>query len=230
MKTFKIALLAASATLAMSGAALADDALTVSYNVGAASDYVFRGVSQTDENPQIFAGVDVAKGMVYGGLWASNVDFGDDTSAEIDVYAGVKPTIGPVTLDLGAIYYGYVNEPSNADWAYWEFKAAGSMPVGPATVGAAVFYSPDQTGAFDESFYYELNGSVPVAKKVTISGAVGRQTYSNAFDWADYTTWNLGAGYAVNEHFGLDLRYFDTDEELGHLYGSRVVASVKAAF
>ncbi|WP_309644492.1 TorF family putative porin [Phenylobacterium sp.] len=103
---------------------------TVSFNLGVASDYVFRGVSQTDESLQVFGGGDLTAGQFYAGVWGSNVDFHDSTDAEIDVYAGFKPTLGPVTLDLGVIYYGYVNAPSGADDGNWEAKLAGSMPLG----------------------------------------------------------------------------------------------------
>ena len=96
----------------MAGAAAAQDAPTVTFNVGLTSDYVFRGVSQTDESPALQGGVDVSSGIFYGGLWASNVDFYDSTDAEIDAYVGVKPTFGAVSADFGAIYYGYVNAPS----------------------------------------------------------------------------------------------------------------------
>ena len=59
------------------------------------------------------------------------------------------------------------------DWTYWEFKAAGSIPAGPATIGAAFFYSPNTTGPGNiNSYYYELNGSVPIPKtKFSVSGA-----------------------------------------------------------
>ena len=44
----------------------------------------------------------------------------------------------------------------------------------------------------------------------------------------DYTTWNAGVSYALNEHVGLDVRYFDTDEhKFGSIYDSRVVAAIK---
>ena len=230
MKTLQLTLMAAAATIAMGGAALAQDdaAPTVSFNVGAASDYVFRGVSQTDEDPQVYGGVDVGYGMFYAGAWASNVDFNDSTDAEIDGYFGVKPTAGPVSLDLGAVYYGYVNAPSGADYGYWEFKAVGSVPAGPATIGAALYYSPDFFGSVDEALYYEVNGSVPLAEKVSLSAALGHQSLKGP---GDYTTWNIGVGYAFNEHFGLDLRYHDTDEHsFGKLYDSRVVVGLKATF
>ena len=82
---FAFRVLAAASALALcAGVAQAQEGPKLSYNIGLASDYVFRGVSQTDENAQIFGGVDLTAGKFYAGTWASNVDFGDDTDAEID--------------------------------------------------------------------------------------------------------------------------------------------------
>lgn len=235
MKALKLALLGAAASLAVGGSAFAQDLsdVDVSFNIGMASDYVFRGVSQTDEDPQIFGGADVTSGILYAGVWASNVDFLDSTDAEIDVYAGVRPTVGPVSLDLGAVYYGYVDAPSGAEYEYWEIKAAGSIPAGPAILGAALYYSPDFTGAAaDEGLYVEINGSIPLRESFTLSGAVGRQSveFAGGGD-LDYTTWNIGVGIAATEHIGLDIRYFDTDADdiFGPIAEERLVASVKLA-
>ncbi|UTP41708.1 TorF family putative porin (plasmid) [Phenylobacterium sp. LH3H17] len=201
---------------------------TVAFNAGVFSDYAFRGVSQTDEKPAIQGGADVSAGQVYAGVWASNVDFNDATDAEVDLYAGFKPILGPVALDLGVIYYGYVNAPSGADYANWEVKVAGSVPVGKGSLGAAVFYSPDSFGAADEATYYEANGSYPLSEKVSMSAAVGRQTYKGP---GDYTTWNVGATWAFAPHLAADLRYHDTNEHgFGKIYGSRAVVSLKATF
>jgi len=220
---------AVAAALALTaGVAQAQDAPKLSYNVGVASDYVFRGVSQTNEKAQVFGGVDLAAGKFYAGTWASNVDFGDKTDAEIDLYAGYKSTLGPASLDFGVIYYGYAGAPKGADYGNVEFKAAGSIPAGKGAIGAAVFYSPDSFGAADEAVYYELNGSYAVIDKLSLSAAVGRQTYKGS---GDYTTWNVGAAYALTSNLTLDLRYHDTGEHaFGKLYGSRGVISLKAAF
>ena len=232
MNVFKTTLLAASATIAMGGAALAQESTSpfdFSFNAGAASDYVFRGVSQTDENGQIYAGVDTTLfGIGYAGAWISNVDFGGSTDGEFDLYAGVKPKLGPVQMDVGVVYYGYLNQVSGADEDYTEWKIAGSVPVGPATIGGAFFYSSDFFGGTGEATYFEVNGSVPVADKVTVSGALGTQKVEGPFD---YTTWNLGVGYAINDTIGLDLRYHDTDEHsFGDIYDGRVVLGVKVVF
>lgn len=229
MNALKTSLLVAAATVAMGGVALADDAKpTVTFNIGAATDYVFRGISQTDEGGQVSGGADLAYGKFYAGTWLSNVDFNNGTTMEYDLYMGVKPTAGPVALDLGVIYYGYGNKPSGPDEAYYEIKAAGSVPVGKATVGAAVYYSPEFPFKTGEATYVELNGSMPVDDKWSVSGAVGHQSVVGP---ADYTTWNVGLGYALTPKVGLDLRYWDTDEHsFGSIYDARVVFGVKATF
>jgi uncharacterized protein (TIGR02001 family) len=232
MKTLKTSLLAVTAALALGSAAHAQDAapFALSFNVGAASDYVYRGISQTDEDPQIYGGVDASIGSIgYVGVWASNVDFGNGTSAEVDVYAGVKPTLGPVSLDLGVIYYGYVDSPAGPDQPFVEFKAAGSVPAGPATIGAAVYYSDEFFGETGKALYTEINAAVAIPdSKISVSGALGHQKVEGPFD---YTTWNLGAGYALTDNLGVDVRYWDTSEHgFGKLYDSRFVVGIKASF
>jgi uncharacterized protein (TIGR02001 family) len=228
MKPFNLALCALTASLGLGGAAMAQDAdPVISWNLGVASEYVFRGVSQTMEDPAIQGGVDITAGKAYLGTWASNVDFGDSTQAEIDFYGGYKPTLGPITLDLGFIYYGYVDAPTGADYSNLEGKLAATVPVGPASVTGGVYYSADGFGVAEESTYYELSGLLPVGP-VTVSGAVAAQTYGNG---GDYNLWHIGASYTFADHFTFDLRYYDTSEhDFGPLYEDRIVASLKAAF
>jgi uncharacterized protein (TIGR02001 family) len=148
MKLLKIMLASAAATVALSGAAMADE-LKLAYNIGVTSDYVFRGVSQTQEDPAVQGGVDATYGMGYAGVWASNVDFGSkNPSTEVDFYAGVKPTVGDTSLDLGVIYYSYTKDKglTPGAYSYLELKAAASRTFGPATLGAAVYYSPEFPG------------------------------------------------------------------------------------
>ncbi len=225
-----LSLIAASSAITVP--ALAQDAAPQwAFNVAGTSDYVFRGVSQTEEEPAISGGVDVTVGSFYAGTWASNVAFpGDgDTNAEIDLYGGIRPEVAGWNLDLGVVGYLYTSQPNGADYDYVELKAAASRAIGPVTVGAAVYYSPDFFGAAeDEATYVEANAAISPADKWTISGAVGRQFVSSAFD---YTTWNLGAAYQLTSNLAVDVRYHDTDEhDFGDIYGSRAVASLKATF
>lgn len=222
---------AAAAALATGLIALAAPAsaeeLKLSANVGLVSDYVFRGFSQTSENAAFQGGVDATYGSFYAGAWASTVDFGDDTGAEVDVYGGYRTEAAGYALDFGVIGYLYPKEPDGADYNYVEFKAAASRAIGPATFGAAVYYSPDFFGVDEAATYVELNGAFSPIEKVTISGAVGQQ-FLDVSD--DYATWNVGVTYAIDPAIGFDVRYHDTDIKGVPGAEDRVVAGVKFAF
>jgi uncharacterized protein (TIGR02001 family) len=102
--------------------------------------------------------------------------------------------------------------------------------VGPATVGVVAFYSPEFTGKTGDAVYVEANASVPIpgAEGLSASGAIGHQEIDLA---PSYTTWNAGLSYALGDHIVLDVRYWDTDShELGSIYDSRFVGTVKAVF
>ena len=231
MKTgfFRTAAAAAIAAsfISLAAPASAQSDIDVAFNVGVVSDYVFRGFSQTGEDPAIQGGVDVTAGSFYVGGWASNVDFGDDTDAEIDIYGGYRTEAAGFALDFGVIGYLYPGEPDGADYNYAEFKAAASRAVGPATVGAAVYYSPDFFGVDETATYAEINGAFSPADKWTISGAVGQQ-WLDVTD--DYVTWNAGVAYALTDNLAIDVRYYDTDVDEAPLAEDRVVGAVKLVF
>ena len=223
---------AAAAALALGLTSLAAPASAqdakVAFNVGVTSDYVFRGYSQTNEDPAIQGGVDLTAGSFYAGAWASNVDFGDDTDAEVDVYGGYRTEAAGFALDFGVIGYLYAGEPDGADYNYAEVKAAASRAVGPATFGAAVYYSPDFFGAADkEATYAEVNAAFSPADKWTISGAVGQQ-WLDVSD--DYLTWNAGIGYALTENLSADARYYDTDVDGVPVAEDRFVVGLKLTY
>lgn len=231
-----VALIAATVGVAFRADAQTTSSATApqwAFNVAATSDYVFRGVSQTQENPAISGGVDVTAGAVYAGTWASNVDYGDATDAELDLYFGVRPEFAGFDWDFGIVGYLYPGQPDGADYDYLEVKAAASRAVGPATVGAAVFHTPDYQGANvanddDEATYAELNGAISPAPRWTVSGAVGRQWLTRG---RDYGTWTLGAAYQLTANLAVDVRYHDTDAHaFGDVYGNRAVAALKATF
>jgi len=203
----------------------------VAWNFGASTDYVFRGLSQTDGRGQGFAGVDATYNQFYVGAWTSNVHFSGTSGPdeEVDVYGGWRPEFMGYNLDFGAQYYGYIDQPRHANVDYWEFYAKGTRAIGPFTPGLSVYYSPEFSGKTGDAWYYEANAAYALTRKLSVSGAVGRQTIELA---KDYTTWNLGATYALMDHLSLDVRYWDTDEHrvYGDIAKGRVVAQLKATF
>ena len=231
-QSLKLIAAALGAGLALAAPAWAQDSkpFSVAFNVGAASDYEFRGISQTNNRGQIFGGADATIGSIgYAGVWLSNVDFRNGAGMEYDLYGGVKPVVGPVTVDLGVIRYGYANQRSGPKEDYIELKVAPSMALGPAVIGVAYFYSDNFFGDTGPAHYFEVNGFMPIATSpFSVSGALGRRQVRGPLD---YTTWNLGVGYVLNDHVGFDLRYWDTDEHgFGSAYKSKLVLGVKATF
>ena len=217
---------------------------TYSTNAALTTDYVFRGISQTFEDPAVQAGFDLTCGRFYAGVWASNVDFGaigpSQTVAniEIDWYAGFKPTTGPVTWDLGFIYYSYPGQNSpgfNVD--YFEFKVGASGEIWKGgTLGATVFYSPEYTFSTGVVITSEASFSQVLPKvgmfSPTFSALVGHSDFQD-FSNLSYTYWNAGVSLGFLEKWSLDLRYWGSDNEGfagGPLGEDRFVATVKVTY
>jgi uncharacterized protein (TIGR02001 family) len=219
------ALAAALATFASVGAASAQD-VDVAFNAAVTTDYVFRGFTQTLEDPAFSAGIDLTSGSFYAGAWASNVDFGDTTDTEVDVYGGYRTEAGGFALDFGVVGYFYTDVPAAVDYDYVELKAAASRAFGPVTGGVVLFYSDDFFGVDGEAVYTEANIAFSPATDWTLTAALGHQTL-DVND--DYTTWNIGAAYAVTENLIADVRYHDADVD-GVLSDGRVVGTVKLVF
>jgi len=231
MKLFKsCAAAAALALMASAGAASAQEA-DWSFNIAGTTDYVFRGFSQTQEDPALQGGVDVTVGNIYAGAWASNVDFGDDTNTEIDLYTGYRGEAAGFGYDVGVVGYFYVDEPSGADYTYVEFKAAASRAFGPVSVGGVVYYSPDFTGPVnnDDGTYVEGNVSYALMDRIGLSAAYGKQYVDDLYG-DDYETWNAGATFALIDNIALDVRYYDTDVDGVAIADDRVVGTLKYTF
>lgn len=204
-KLVGLAMLAGAATVGTTGVAAAEG--TVTANVAFTSNYVWRGITQSDGDFAVQGGADYTNGMFYAGAWASSVDdFGANASSELDVYAGVTPTLGPVSLDFGVIGYFY---PGADDLDFFELKAAASIsPTEALSLGVAAYASDDFAASDDDSIYLEANAGYAFSDAFSVSGAIGNQAEFDVND--EYTTWNIGASYAFHG-FGFDLRYHETD-------------------
>jgi len=214
---------------------------TFAANVALTSDYVFRGISQSDEGPALQGGFDYtydseADGLpgLYLGVWGSNVDFNDDDEAslELDLYAGLTGTIDQIatTWKLGGIYYWYPGAEDNLDYDFFEIAASLSHDFGPFAGTFSYNYSPEYFGETGDAHYPALAVTVPLPYDFTLNGGVG---YQDIEDAEDYWTWTAGVGYTWNG-FGLNLAYIDTDldepEECADGCSERVVFTVSKAF
>lgn len=210
----------------------------ISANVGFVSQYVFRGISQSDENVAIQGGFDIAHGTgLYAGVWGSNVDFndGDEASIEIDIYGGYGGSVGNISYDIGAIYYAYPGADSSLDYDFWEASFGLGYDFDVFSTSASINYSPEYFGDSGDSQYYALGVDVPLPADITLSGHIGYQAIDDnaAFGVPDYTDWSIGLSYNL-EGFDLSLQYIDTDlDEPGECADgcdARVVFGVSRSF
>lgn len=127
----------------------------VSGTAALTSDYVFRGISQTAEDPALQGSIDFEfDNGVYAGLWGSNVDFDDccDESVEIDGYVGFYNELGEDwRYDAGAIYYYYPGTDEDLD--YGEVY----LGVGWRWLDVYYYYTNDFYASGDAGFYWDAS-------------------------------------------------------------------------
>jgi len=234
-KFLRVALMGSAAVALMSGAALAADLggslkdgsaatpdHTIAVNGGLTTDYVFRGISQSDNDPAVFAGIDLTYKMFYAGVWGSSVSaFTSSAGIETDIYAGIKQSWKGIDFDLGVIYYTYPGNNATSELNYLELKASASAKIRDVTVTGTVFWSPDYYGEAGGTWTVEGKASAPLPVwGLTLSGALGHVSsdddnaaFSGLYGDDAYTYWNVGLSKTFRDHFTVDVRYWGTDAD-----------------
>lgn len=246
--TLKLSILSAALIGGLALPAQADE-LTLGASAALTTDYVFRGISQTTQNPAVQASLDAGYGIFYLGAWGSNVDFGgnglgqDLANIEIDYYAGITPEWQGISFDIGGIYYTYPGafDPAG-EFDYFELKTGASYTFNEAlTVGITNYWSPEFFGETGDADALELAGEYAFASKLfnfftpSVSAMVGWQWTEGT----DYTYWNGGLTLGFMDNWAVDVRYWDTDFSSTGCAGfsgfanncdSRVVGTISASF
>src|SRR6202048_3331403 len=122
----KLALLAKALAM-VSGSALAADMAVkavkapppapfdpwdIAFGSALMNDYVFRGVTQSNHKPSVAAYFEprynVTKDLqLYVGAAGESISFPNRAAAEVDIYGGIRPTIGMFAFDFGVWGYLY---------------------------------------------------------------------------------------------------------------------------
>ncbi len=190
-------------------------------SVEAVSDYVFRGVSQTEEGAAIQGELDWKhESGIYLGLWGSNVKFPEsDAYLEADVYGGYEAEIDELSVKLGALFYWYPKDESALD--YWEFPVELGYALDPLSFTLLASYSPDYFGYAGDAVYASIGAeyALPLGDEapveIAIDGSVGYTRAERAvISDRDYVDWTAGATISATGNWsglGLGLHYTDTD-------------------
>jgi uncharacterized protein (TIGR02001 family) len=176
-------------SVAQAQTAPAEPESTLSYNVGAVTDYRYRGISQSRLKPALQGGVDYAdKSGFYVGAWGSSIQWIKDTGTsngvggikgpvEIDLYGGYKGAVGDVAYDVGFLRYEY----SGNNLA----KVSGFANANTNEVYGAATY-----------------GVVTAKYSHAISNLFGNPNSKNSYYVDLSANFDLGNGYSLVPHYG----------------------------
>jgi len=206
---------------------------TLTGNVGLYSQYIFRGLTQTNKDPALQGGFDYSHASgLYVGTWGSNISWLTDSptvtgysssSLELDFYGGYRGSAGDFGYDAGLLYYYYPGTHSTALAAgtfkantteiygalSWKFLSA-KLSVG---VGDETFGVPSSDG----TYYLDLGVNYPISDKLTLNAHYGIQEFKGSTggvsndSFASYKDWKLGVSYALPDSFTVGAYYTDTD-------------------
>lgn len=191
MKSFNIILLI---TL-YSSSSLADTSSTVSV----VSDYLFNGVSQTNEKPALQVSLDwAADNGLYVGVWGSNVKFGEGTNLEADGYLGYYTAISDnIHVDIGAAQYTYSGASFSSDYNYAEAWTKFSF----GNTGVNFWYAWDYFGTGAGHVIAMLTQTFPMSDNLSILTGVDISSSLDADKWSweandkNYIHWQVTAQY-----------------------------------
>ena len=232
------------ATLGAPGIVLADDSPhTFSANVGLFSQYIFRGLTQTDREPAIQGGFDYSYNFgpasLYVGTWGSNISWLRDGgsymaggSLESDWYGGVRGNFGKsdFTYDVGVLYYWYPGDAAPGFIRANTTELYGALGY----KWASVKYSYSLGDTFgvadaDGTWYLDFSLSVPFGDTgLTGFAHYGIQKYEGtAFPGVadndtlfSYNDYKIGVSYALPKNFTLGAYWTDTSGADPFGYGS----------
>ncbi|WP_296946858.1 TorF family putative porin [uncultured Massilia sp.] len=177
----------------------------LTWNLGAITDYRYRGISQTRLHPAVQGGVDYvdADSGLYAGTWLSSITWAKDAGGgghvEMDVYAGKRGEIAGFAYDVGVLGYVY---PGNGLKDVPGFVNGNTGEVY-AQVGQGPYYvkySNALTNLFGfvdsrYSSYLDVGANLDAGNGFTIVLHAGRQHVQHSAN-ASYTDWKAGVSRA----------------------------------
>jgi uncharacterized protein (TIGR02001 family) len=198
----------------------------IAFGAAVMNDYVFRGITQSNHRPSVAAYVEprfnITKDIqLYAGISAESIKFPNNANAEIDFYAGVRPTFGQLALDLGFWYYDYPGGTCfadgilcpqvlangnfiKADMSFWEIYFKPTWNVNDSlAIGGNLFYTPSMMNSGAPGTYISATAKYTLPATMLpngigsyISGEFGRQYLGTTDSFYGVPAFPNGIDYA----------------------------------
>ncbi|MBF0213266.1 MAG: hypothetical protein HQM00_06840 [Magnetococcales bacterium] len=228
-----------SSTPALAGTKVGD--FDIGGNMSLASDYVWRGVSQSARGPAVQGGITVNHSTgLYAGVWGSSIDFENPMTAslEMDLFAGIayEFPVG-VKVDAGFIHYDYPGADNLLELDFEEYYLGLSYKTHGIGMSAKYSFSPDYTSSVTSQSAYYIEGALTydLPYEVVAAAHYGH-TGGDFFDALvpdNYEDYSFGVSKEILG-FGVDLSFYGTDKDGRTLYprnaDDRVVLKVTKSF
>ncbi len=228
-------LMGAAALAAMMATPAAAEGLSGSAAV--TSNYLFRGISQTDDMPAVQAGInyDFGNGLSVG-VWASSLNFsafGDPKSRlETDYTATYTRSFGAVDVSVGGIFYAYHTSQSSLKYNFFEGWGGLSHDFGPFSAYVNVYYSPEFFGVTKSGWYINPGVGIPINDWLSASASYGYQSVDSPGYFSagqdSYSNWNFGLTGTYHA-YSLGVMYSQNDIP-GKIGDAKFVVTLGASF
>lgn len=200
------------------------------------TDYVWRGVTQSDGDPAFQLGGEVRfEPGIYAGAWASTVDIANGPERQRDqeliLYLGYGHELNERwMLEVAVVNYAYPGQTSNVDYDYFEYHLTANFRD---RLWLQYAYSPDLYHSDRDSHNVELYAEWALGKSLLAGAGFGYYDVSELAG-SGYSYWELGISQPINR-FELDLRYHDANRWVpivssSERDGARLALSISVAF
>lgn len=228
MKTASCALLATGL--------LAPAFANTSATVTAATDHMFLGISQTENNPTLQASLDYQgdNGM-YVGAWAANVDYGEDGQLEIDGYLGHRVALSAsLNVDYGITYFSYHRGSTSSDINYPEVFSYFAYAWGGGETELNLWYAWDYSGTGARHTIVEIAHNWPLSEqqRLRLSADSSTSLDGDKYTWEGADTSYQHVRLAWLSHWqGFNIEVAaETTNLNSYLADERVVAAISRTF
>lgn len=199
-----------------------ESAFEASANMAITSNYVWRGLTQSSNNPAIQGGIDFGFNGLYVGTWLSNVDYGDDAVTEADFYGGYAGEIAGLGFDLGYIIYKFPASGYTEDLE--EVYLGLSKDFDGFGISGKYSYSLNDDVLGD---YWEVGASVALPADITLAAGYGDQEGANGEDFGTNYIVSLAKTFG---NFEVSVAYTDFSSDDDTYEEDNVVATISASF
>ena len=209
--------------------------LTVTGSVTFVSDYMFRGVSLSDNDPAIQGALNftTAPGF-FVSMWGSSIAPYGGANVEYDIYGGWSKALGPVTPTIGIYGYTY---PGGSGVNYYEIYGSLGFALGPVGMLAGFNVAPNQKNTGDDGtntyLYFQPSFGIPGAP-ITLKANVGYETGAivRALGTGNDNKWDWLVGADIKwKMLTVGLAYVGNNRsDFGGILGDKFVFSVGGSF